>query len=241
MILPCWTSCSIACQISSQGVSRSTWCIWYRSMWSVLRRRSESSQARRMLSAESRDSLGQLPICPYTLVARTTFSRRPPPLANHLPMICSVIPSLTFQPYTLAVSKKLIPYSSALSITLKLSASEVMGPKFMVPRHRRLTFSPVLPRRVKFMSLDGSTGRVAVRRGRAALAALGGVLAVPQLRVVVFALLILFSSTGVLVVSRRGGLRAATSPPHATNPTEPVVIQALKGGNKPSASQAARA
>ena len=54
----------MACQISSQGVSRSTWCIWYRSMWSVCSRRSEASQARRMFSADSLFSLGQSPIDP---------------------------------------------------------------------------------------------------------------------------------------------------------------------------------
>ncbi len=88
----------MACQISSQGVSRSTWCIWYRSMWSVCIRRSEASQARRMFSADSLVSLGQSPIDPYSLVASTTLSRRPPPLANQRPTICSVTPSPFFQP-----------------------------------------------------------------------------------------------------------------------------------------------
>src|SRR5918996_506292 len=74
--LPCWTSRSMACQSSSQGVSRSTWCIWYRSMWSVCSRRSDPSQARRMFSADSLFSLGQSPIDPKTLVASTTLSRR---------------------------------------------------------------------------------------------------------------------------------------------------------------------
>ena len=80
----------MACQISSHGVSRSTWCIWYRSMWSVCSRRRLSSQAWRRWSADSRDVFGQGFRPPYTFVASTTFSRRPPPWANQRPMICSV-------------------------------------------------------------------------------------------------------------------------------------------------------
>src|SRR5215831_16884551 len=57
----------------------------------------------------------------------------------------SVTPSPFFQPYTLAVSKKFTPASRARSMILCESASVVNGPKFMVPRHRRLTFSPVRP------------------------------------------------------------------------------------------------
>jgi gamma-glutamyltranspeptidase/glutathione hydrolase len=54
-----------------------------------LHRFSEASAARRMLSADSLSSLGQPePLrLPYTLVAKTVFSRRPPPCANQLPMI----------------------------------------------------------------------------------------------------------------------------------------------------------
>ena len=57
--LPCAFNVSKASQISSHGVSRSTWCIWYRSMWSVCSRRSDASQARRMLRADRNVSLGQ--------------------------------------------------------------------------------------------------------------------------------------------------------------------------------------
>ena len=47
-----------------------------------------------MCRADSLESLGQSPATsPYTLVASTTFSRRPPPLANHRPRICSVSPA----------------------------------------------------------------------------------------------------------------------------------------------------
>src|ERR687891_953878 len=143
--LPCCTSRSMACQSSSQGVSRSTWCIWYRSMWSVCSRRSDPSQARRMLSADSLFSLGQSPIDPNTLVASTTLSRRPPPFANHRPMICSVAPSPFFHPYTLAVSKKLIPSSWARSMMACESSSDVWGPKFIVPRQSRDTLRPLRP------------------------------------------------------------------------------------------------
>jgi hypothetical protein len=59
---------------------------------------SDPSQARRMFNADSLFSLGQSPIDPYSLVARTTLSRRPPPLANQRPRICSVTPSPCFQP-----------------------------------------------------------------------------------------------------------------------------------------------
>src|SRR5919106_1466057 len=115
-------------------------------MRSVPRRSRLSSQARRTWRAERPRSLGQSPIAPYTLVARTTFSRRPPPCASQRPMIRSVQPSPFFQPYTFAVSKTLIPRSSAASMTAKLSASLVTGPKFIVPRQRRLTTRPVRPR-----------------------------------------------------------------------------------------------
>src|SRR6476659_5758550 len=82
---------------------------------------------------------------PYTLVASTTFSRRPPPCANQRPRICSVHPSPIFHPYTFAVSKKFSPNSSARSMIAKLSASVVSGPKFMVPRQSRLTLTPERP------------------------------------------------------------------------------------------------
>ena len=45
-----------------------------------------------MFSADSLPSLGQSPIAPYSLVASTVRSRRPPPDANQSPMISSVQP-----------------------------------------------------------------------------------------------------------------------------------------------------
>src|SRR6476620_3014630 len=98
-----------------------------------------------MCKAESRDAFGQSPMRPYTFVASTTFSRRPPPCANQRPRICSVHPSPSFHPYTFAVSKKFNPSSSARSMIAKLSASVVSGPKFMVPRQSRLTLTPERP------------------------------------------------------------------------------------------------
>ena len=89
---------------------------------------------------------------PYTLVARATSSRRSSPLANQLPMISSVRPFFSPQPYTLAVSKKLMPVSRAASMIAWLSASFVCGPKFMVPRTSRLPVSPVRPSCVYFMT-----------------------------------------------------------------------------------------
>ena len=62
-------------------------------MWSVCIRRRLSSQAMRMWRADKRPSLGQSDIAPNSFVARTTFSRRPPPWANHRPMIDSVAPT----------------------------------------------------------------------------------------------------------------------------------------------------
>src|SRR5437763_11325199 len=61
-------------------------------------------------------------------------------------MISSVKPGWMARPYTFAVSKKFRPCSRARSMTAKLSLSLVCGPKFMVPRQRRLTFRPVRPR-----------------------------------------------------------------------------------------------
>ena len=78
-----------------------------------------------MLSADSLPSLGQSLIEPYSLVASTVRSRRPPPEANQSPMISSVQPAcacslwptwpggLKAPPYRLAVSKKLMPSSCA--------------------------------------------------------------------------------------------------------------------------------
>src|SRR5665811_999229 len=120
-------------------------------MWSVWRRLRLASSARRMLRAESLLSLGRSVMAPYSLVARTVFSRRSPPLANQRPRISSVQPRCSVPPYTLAVSKKLIPASWAESMMEWASASWVCGPKFMVPRHRRETDRPERPRWVYFM------------------------------------------------------------------------------------------
>jgi hypothetical protein len=51
-----------------------------------------------MLRADRNLSFGQSPIDPYTFVAMTVRSLRPPPLANQRPMICSVTPSPFFRP-----------------------------------------------------------------------------------------------------------------------------------------------
>ncbi len=61
-------------------------------------------------------------------------------------MIVSVRPLFSPQPYTLALSKKLIPVSCARSITAYESSRPVTGPKFIVPRQMRLTSRPVRPR-----------------------------------------------------------------------------------------------
>ena len=53
-----------------------------------------------------------------------------------------------------AVSKKLIPASSAASMMLWLVGSSVCQPKFIVPRARRLTFAPVRPRWAYCMSVS---------------------------------------------------------------------------------------
>ena len=101
-----------------------------------------------MFRADSFPSFGHSPISPYNFVAITVFSLRPPPGANQVPMICSVRPRFSPQPYTLAVSKKFMPCSRAASMMAWESASSVCGPKFIVPRHSRLTFKPVRPRYV---------------------------------------------------------------------------------------------
>jgi len=52
-----------------------------------------------MFSADSLSSFGQpSPIPPYTLVAMTVRSRRPPPWANQVPTISSVRPRFSPQP-----------------------------------------------------------------------------------------------------------------------------------------------
>ena len=81
----------MACQISSHGVARSTWCIWYRSMWSVLSLRRLASQARRRWYADKPRPLGPGPIGWYTFVANTTSSRRPL-RCSHRPTTSSAMP-----------------------------------------------------------------------------------------------------------------------------------------------------
>src|ERR1035437_10297504 len=120
-------------------------------MWSVWRRLRLASSARRMLRAESLLSLGRSVMPPNSLVASPVFSRRSPPLANQRPRISSVQPRCSAPPYTLAVSKKLIPASWAESMIKWAAGSSVSGPKFMVPRHRRETDRPERPRWVYCM------------------------------------------------------------------------------------------
>src|SRR5512135_2304835 len=120
-------------------------------MWSVCIRRRDASHSRRIASADSLDWFGQSPIEPHTFVASTTLSRRPPPWASHRPTMRSVTPSPLRQPYTFAVSKKVMPCSSARSMIVKESSSEVSGPKFIVPRHSRETSRPARPRWVYLM------------------------------------------------------------------------------------------
>lgn len=64
-------------------------CIWYRSMRSVPRRRSESSTARTIQRRDPPCVLGSVPICWWNVAASTTSSRRP---ANALPTIVSDSP-----------------------------------------------------------------------------------------------------------------------------------------------------
>src|SRR5687767_12216553 len=61
-------------------------------------------------------------------------------------MISSVQPRCPAPPYTLAVSKKLMPWSSAESMMPWASDSSACGPKFMVPRQSRETFRPERPK-----------------------------------------------------------------------------------------------
>jgi hypothetical protein len=93
--------------MSVSGLGR--W-IWYRSIQSVCRRRSEASHSRMIQRRELPLMLGSLPIEPWTLVATTTSSRRP---ARAVPTISSDSPA----EYTSAVSMKLMPASRAAWIT----------------------------------------------------------------------------------------------------------------------------
>src|SRR4051812_38811571 len=64
----------------------------------------------------------------------------------------------------LAVSKKLMPASRAASMMAWLAASSLSLPKFIVPRTRRLTWSPVRPSCVYFMG-PSKRVRVCSRQG----------------------------------------------------------------------------
>src|SRR4051794_8933349 len=85
---------------------------------------------------------GSSPIAPWTLVASTTSSRRPP--ASALATISSDSP----REYTSAVSMKLIPASSArwMMRTESSWSGSPQAPNIIAPRHSGLTWTPVLPR-----------------------------------------------------------------------------------------------
>src|SRR5215216_2018897 len=108
------------------------------SVWSRLRLASHSLTIQRR---ELPNWFGSLPIVPWTLVARTTSSRRP---LRALPTISSDSPRL----YTSAVSMKLIPASRARWMIRIDSFSSLLpqSPNIMAPRHSGLTYMPVRPR-----------------------------------------------------------------------------------------------
>ena len=107
--MPARTRSLSAPSVSSMSVSGSGRWIWYRSIQSVFSRR-------RLFSTSLTIQRRELPywfgssscILPWTLVASTTESRRPPASAS--PTISSDSP----REYTSAVSMKLMPASSAL-------------------------------------------------------------------------------------------------------------------------------
>src|SRR4051812_5257785 len=87
------------------------------------------------------NSFGSSPILPWTLVASTTSSRRPP--ASALPTISSDSP----REYTSAVSMKLMPASSARWMMRIESSWSVLphAPNIIAPRQSGLTCTPVRP------------------------------------------------------------------------------------------------
>src|SRR3954447_12707926 len=87
-------------------------------------------------------SFGSSPIVPWTLVASTTLSRRPP--SSALPTISSDSP----REYTSAVSTKLIPASRARWMMRIESLWSVLpqAPNIIAPRQSGLTCTPVRPR-----------------------------------------------------------------------------------------------
>src|ERR1017187_1403194 len=124
------------------SVSASGRWIWYRSIQSVPSRRRLFSTSLTIQRRELPNWFGSSPIVPWTLVASTTESRRPP--ANALPTISSDSP----REYTSAVSMKLIPASSARWMIPIESSWSVFphAPNIIAPRHSGLTFTPVEPR-----------------------------------------------------------------------------------------------
>ncbi len=88
--LPWWTRSDRAPSVSSMSVSNSGRWIWYRSIQSVFSRRSEFSTSLTIQRRVLPNSFGSSPILPWTLVASTTLSRRPP--ASALPTISSDSP-----------------------------------------------------------------------------------------------------------------------------------------------------
>src|SRR3954469_2740328 len=84
---------------------------------------------------------GSSPMRPWTLVASTTFSRRPS--ASALPTISSDSP----REYTSAVSTKLMPASSARWMIRIESLWSVLpqAPNIIAPRQSGLTCTPVRP------------------------------------------------------------------------------------------------
>src|SRR3954451_490676 len=97
---------------------------------------------------------GSSPMRPWTFVASTTFSRRPP--ASALPRISSDSPRES----TSAVSMKLIPASSARWMMRIESSWSVLpqAPNIIAPRQSGLTCTPVRPsgRRSMAATLRGS-------------------------------------------------------------------------------------
>ena len=100
--------------------------------------------------------LGPGRILPCTLVAMTTSSREAKSLMAR-PRISSLLP----REYTFAVSKKLIPASSARWMKGRLAASSIVhgwvpcseAPKLMHPKQIRDTCKPVSPRFTYFIDV----------------------------------------------------------------------------------------
>src|SRR3954453_9759146 len=115
--------------------------IWYRSIQSVFSLRRLLSTSVTIQRRELPYWFGSSPMRPWTLVASTTFSRRPS--ASALPTISSYSP----REYTSAVSMKLIPASSARWMMRIESLWSVLpqAPNIIAPRQSGLTCTPVRP------------------------------------------------------------------------------------------------